>query len=209
MNNSSCIRRASPIAQLVNNLPAVQETWFDSSVRNILWRRDSLPTPVFLGFPCVSAGKESACNVGNLGSIPGLGRSPGEGKGYPLSYSGLENSMDCIVHGVAKSGTRLSNFHFTSGQSLSHVWLFVTPWTAACQASLSITISCSLLKLMSIKLVMPSNHLNLCCPLFLLPSIFPSIRVFQMSQFFTSDGQSIGVSASDQSFQWIFRTDFL
>jgi len=47
-----------------------------------------------LGFPCGSAGKESACNVGNLGSIPGLGRSPGEGKGYPLQYSGLENSMD-------------------------------------------------------------------------------------------------------------------
>ena len=49
-----------------------------------------------LGFPCGSAGNESACNVGDLGSIPGLGRSPGEGKGYPLQYSGLENSMDCI-----------------------------------------------------------------------------------------------------------------
>ena len=58
------------------------------------------PTPVFLGFPGGSAGKESACNVGDLGSIPGLGRSPGEGKGYPFQYSGLENSMDCIVHGV-------------------------------------------------------------------------------------------------------------
>ena len=58
-----------------------------------------------LGFPCGSAGKESACSVGDLGSIPGLGRSPGEGKGYPLQYPGLENSMDCIVHGVAKSGT--------------------------------------------------------------------------------------------------------
>ena len=60
-----------------------------------------------------SAGKESACNVGDLGSIPGLGRSPGEGKGYPLQYSGLENSMDCIVHGVAKSRTWLSDFQFT------------------------------------------------------------------------------------------------
>ena len=60
----------------------------------------------------VSAGKESACNAGDLGSIPGLGRSPGEGKGYPLQYSGLENSMACIVHGVAKSQTRLSDFHF-------------------------------------------------------------------------------------------------
>ena len=58
-----------------------------------------------LGFPCGSAGKESACNAGDLGLIPGLGRSPGEGKGYPLQYSGLENSKDCIVHGVAKSQT--------------------------------------------------------------------------------------------------------
>ena len=64
-------------------------------------------------FPCGSAGKESACNAGDLGSIPGLGRSPGEGKGYPLQYSGLENSIDCIVHGVAKRWTRLSDFHFT------------------------------------------------------------------------------------------------
>ena len=65
-----------------------------------------------------------------------------------------------------------------SGQSLSHVRLFVTPWTAAHQASLSITISRSLLKLMYIESVMPSNHLILCDPLLLLPSIFPSIRVF-------------------------------
>ena len=71
-----------------------------------------LPTPIFLGFPCGLAGKESACSVGDLGLIPGLERSPEEGKGYPLQYSGLENSMDCIVHGVAKSWTRLSDFHF-------------------------------------------------------------------------------------------------
>ena len=56
------------------------------------------------------AGKESTCNAGDLGSIPGLGRSPGEGKGYPLQYSGLDNSMDCTVHGVAKSQTGLSDF---------------------------------------------------------------------------------------------------
>ena len=61
--------------------------------------------PGFLGFPCGSAGKESARNVGDLGLIPGLGRSPGKGKSYPLQYSGLENSVDCIVHGVAKSQT--------------------------------------------------------------------------------------------------------
>ena len=57
--------------------------------------------------------KESACNAGDPGSIPGLGRLPGGGKGYPLQYSGLENSMDCTVHGVAKSWTQLSDFHFT------------------------------------------------------------------------------------------------
>ena len=55
-----------------------------------------------LGFPCGSAGKESACNAGDLGSIPGLGRSSGEGKGHPLQYSGLEDSMDCVVHGVSE-----------------------------------------------------------------------------------------------------------
>ena len=68
--------------------------------------------PWQLGFPDGSVGKESTCNVGDQGLIPGLGRSPGEGKGYPLQYSGLENSMDCIIHGVAKSRTRLSVFHF-------------------------------------------------------------------------------------------------
>ena len=60
---------------------------------------------MFLGFPCGSVGKESACNVGDLGLIPGLGRSPGEGKGYPLQHSGLENPMDSTVHGVAESDT--------------------------------------------------------------------------------------------------------
>ena len=65
-----------------------------------------------MGFPGSSASKESTCNEGGLGLIPGLGRSPGEGKGYPFQYSGLENSMDCIAHGVAKSRTQLSDFHF-------------------------------------------------------------------------------------------------
>ena len=63
------------------------------------------------GFPCGSAGKGSACNARDLGSIPGLGRSPGEGKVYPLQYSGLENSMDCIDHRVTKRRTQLSDFH--------------------------------------------------------------------------------------------------
>ena len=85
---------------------------------------------------------------------------------------------------------------FSSFQSLSDVWLFVTPWIAAHQASLSITNSWSLTKPMSIESVMPSNHLVLCRPLFLLPSIFPSIRVFSNESLFTWGGQSIGVSAS-------------
>ena len=67
-----------------------------------------------------SAGKESTCNMGDLGSIPGLGRSPGKGKGYPLQYSNLENPMDFIVHGVTKSQTRPSDFHF----SLSPLYVF-------------------------------------------------------------------------------------
>ena len=75
-------------------------------------------------------------------------------------------------------------------QSLSGVQLFRTPWTAAHQASLSFTISQSLLKLMSLEVVMPLNHLILCHPLLLLPSIFPSIKVFPMSQLFASGGQS-------------------
>ena len=98
--------------ELVKNSPAMQETpvWF--WVGKIPWRNDRLPTPVFLGFPCGSAGKASTCNAGDLGLIPGLGRSPGERKRYPLQYSGLENSTDYTVHGVTKSWTRLSNFHF-------------------------------------------------------------------------------------------------
>ena len=64
------------------------------------------------GFPGGSAGKESACNVGNLGSVLGLGRFPGEGKGYLRQYSGLENSMNCLVHGVMNSQTQLSDIHF-------------------------------------------------------------------------------------------------
>ena len=92
--------------------PAMQETpQLDSWVGKIHWRRNRLPTPVFLGFPCGSAGKESAHSAGDLGSIPGLGRSLGEGKGYLLQYSDIENSMACTVHRVTKSRTRLSNFH--------------------------------------------------------------------------------------------------
>ena len=98
--------------QLVKNPPAIQETPVQFLGWEDIWRRDRLPTLVFLDFPCDSAGKEFTSNAGDLGSIPELGRFPGEGKGYTLQYSGLENSMDCIVHGVAKSRTQLSAFHF-------------------------------------------------------------------------------------------------
>ena len=85
-------------------------------------------------------------------------------------------------------------------QSLSHVWLFEIPWTAARQVSLSFTISWSLLKLMSIESVIPSNHLSLCCPLLFLPSTFLGIRDFPVSWLFASGGQSIRASASASVF---------
>ena len=71
-----------------------------------------MSTHSVLGFPCGSAGKESACKAGDLSLIPGLGKSPGGGKGYPLRCSGLENSLDWVVHGVTQSQTRLGDLHF-------------------------------------------------------------------------------------------------
>ena len=140
-----------------------------------------------------------------LGSIPGLEKSPGGGHGNPLQSSCLRNPMDrgawqATAHGVAKSRTRLkwlstwarglwmaqdhsyqglscSDLNFSSVQSLTRVRLLATPWTAARQASLSITNSQSPPKPMSIESVMPSNHLILCRPLLFLPSVFPSIRI--------------------------------
>ena len=76
--------------------------------------------------PGGSDGKESTCNAGDLASIPGLGRSPGGGDGYPLQCSGLENSMDCTVHGMSKSRTRLSGFHFHS--SVGSLFLCPGSW---------------------------------------------------------------------------------
>ena len=84
------------------------------------------PLP-YLRFPGSSAGKESSCNAGDLSSTPGLGRSPEEGKGYPLQYSGLENSVNCIVHGVAKSWTWLSDFHFHLLSPLFTQYFWSTP----------------------------------------------------------------------------------
>ena len=97
---------------------------------------------------------------------------------------------------LEKANRGMTILQFSSVQSLSRVQLFVTPWTTARQTSLSITSSQSLLKLMFIEWVMPSNHLILCCPLLLSPLTFPSISSFPMSQFFASGGQSIGISAS-------------
>ena len=93
------------------------QEWFNTkeliNVINYIMRTNVIKNDhLSVGFPCGSVGKESACNAGDLGLIPASGRSPGEGKGYPLQYSCLENSMDCIVHGVAKSQTQLSDFHF-------------------------------------------------------------------------------------------------
>ena len=101
------------IAQLVKNPSAMQErSWLHSWVRKISWRRDRLPIPVFLGFPGGSDSKESFCNAGDLGLIPGLGKSPGGGHGNPLQYSCLENPRDggtwwAADYGVAQSRTRL------------------------------------------------------------------------------------------------------
>ena len=109
------VYRASLVAQLVKNPLAMQETlvWFQGWGLNGLLQegiKDKLPTPVFLGFPSGSDGKESAYKAGNLGLNPGLGRHPGEGNDYPLQYSCLGNSKDrgawrAIVHGVTKSRT--------------------------------------------------------------------------------------------------------
>ena len=90
-----------------------------------------------MGFPHGSGGKESACNAGDLGSIPGLGRSPAEGKSNPLQYSGLENSMDCIVHGVAKSRTGLSGFPFLTAELRLEM-----PGLQQLQQAGSVTVTC-------------------------------------------------------------------
>ena len=100
--------------------------------------------------------------------------------------------------------TMSTSVQFSLVQSLSCVWLFGTPWTAARQASLSFMNS---LKVMSIELMMPSNHLILCCPLLLPPSIFPSIRVFSKISSSHQVAKVLEFQLQHQSFQWTFRTD--
>ena len=102
-----------------------RKLWFESWVGRIPWIRDKLPTPVFLDFSGGSAGKESACNAGDLGSIPELGRSPGEGKDYSLQNSGLEIYTGCIVQGVTKSRTWLRNFHCS--RLMNQTFMIETP----------------------------------------------------------------------------------
>ena len=110
--------RASLVAHLVKNPPGMQKTpvWFLGQ-EDPLEKQQSTHASL-LGLPCGSAGKESACNAVDLGLIPGLGRSLGEGKGYPLQYFGLENSTGCIVHGVAKNRTQMNAFHIGGGNKI-------------------------------------------------------------------------------------------
>ena len=141
--------------------------------------------------------------------ILGLGRHPGERNNLPTpvfwpgEFHELYSPQDCKESDTAErllpSSSRVLQFssvQFSSVQLLSHVRLFATPWTAAHQASLSIINSRSLLRLMSIESVMPSNHLILCHCLFLLPSIFPSIKVFSNESALFIRCQSIRLSAS-------------
>ena len=113
----------------------------------------------------------------------------------------LSNPMDCSppgfsVHGIFQARVLKWGAIAFSGSVASHVQLFATPWTEVCQASLKFTISQSLTKLISIELVMPSNHLILCLPFSSCPQSLPALGSFPMSQLFASGGQSIGVSAS-------------
>ena len=107
-SNTSPLKTLGLPCWLNQNCLQCRRPWFGSWVGKIPWRRDRLPTPVFLGFPGGSDGKESTWNAGDLGLIPGLGRSPGEENGYPLQYSCLENSMNrgvgqATVYGVQES----------------------------------------------------------------------------------------------------------
>ena len=114
------------------NLNPCQDIEHDHHLRKHI---PSCPSPGimiwFFCFPGGSAGKESTCSVGDLGLIPELGRSSGEGNGYPLQYAGLENSVDCIIHGVLRSRTLLSDFHFHCHQRRETLY----PSTPNCKLS--------------------------------------------------------------------------
>ena len=156
------------------------------------------------GFSGSTDVKESTCNAGNLGFIPGSGRFSGEGNGNALqvflpgeshgqrSLAGyspwcckeLDRTEQLSTHAHISNTAgaieliQLNSFYFVVVQSLSHVCLFAAPWTVARQASLPFAINQRLLRLLSVESVRPSNHVILCRPLLLLPSIFASIRIF-------------------------------
>ena len=190
-------------------------------------------------FPGGSEIKASACSAGNMGSIPGSGRFPGDGNGNPLQYSCLENPMDggawrAAVHRSQRdrhdwvtslsltnftgrfqrkisSVPKYSSFHyslqFVVVQSLTCVWIFVIPLTVAHQASLSSTISWSLLRFMFIESMIVSNCLIFCHPLLLLPSTFCSISLFQWVGSLHQMAKLLELQY--QSFLWIIRVYFL
>ena len=136
----------------------------------------------------------------------------GEASYWPCT-SCLSEGRTPLAEGVSYAGKpelRLLDPHgMCSIQSLSRVQLFATPWTVACQVSLCITNSWSLLRLMSIELVMPSNHLILCCPLLLPLQSFPASVSFLMSHSSLQVAKVLQFQLQHQSFQWTFRTDFL
>ena len=119
---------SSLVAQLVKRLPTMWETW----VQSLGWKdpleKGKATQSSILGFLCGSAGKESVFKAGDVDSIPGLGRSPGEGKSYLLQYSGLENPMDCIVQGGTNSWARLRDFHSCVTGGFFTVWTTRKAW---------------------------------------------------------------------------------
>ena len=141
-----------------------------------------------------SAGKESAYIVGDLGSISGLGKSPGERNGYPLQYSGLENSMDCIVHGVAKSRTQLSNFYYIYIREFSHSVVSNSLWPRGLQHA---RLPCPSQTPGACSNLGPSSrwcYQTISSSVFTFSSClqsFPASESFPMSQFFASGSQSI------------------
>ena len=163
----------------------------NSWVRKMPWRRRWQPAPVFL---------------------PGSFHGQRSMAGYSPNYHNKSDTTEWLntQYWIIIQSTNKWTNQFSSVQSLSHVRLFATPWIAACQASLSITNSHSLLKLMSIKSVMPSSHLILCRPLLLLPPILPSIKVFSNeSALRIRWPKHLEFQLQHQSFQWTPRTDLL
>ena len=168
----------------------------------------------YIGLPRWLSGKESTWNVGDTGntsSVSGLGRSPGEENGNPLQYTCLGNLMSEEPGGLQSMGVTKSQTWLGSSVQFSRsvVSYSATPWTAARQAFLSITNSRSMLKLMSFKSVIPSNNLISVVPFSSGFNLSQHQGLFPISQFFASSSQSIKLQPQHQSFQWLFRTDFL